>query len=154
MPRVYIFLGVIVGAVAVSTTLYYFVSQKQVSSPVPIVSNGNPIVGTIASDTDSFDVSVLFDGELFTPKDVSVRKGTRVRFLNTSDTEVWPASAVHPTHSIYPEKHESDCLGSSFDACRPLLKDEYFDFTFDAVGEWRYHDHVKAYKTGVVTVTE
>lgn len=118
-------------------------------------SSGNPVAGIVSADSaESYDVLVTFDGEEFSPKELTVKKGTRVRFLNTSNESVWPASAVHPTHSIYPEKDTQNCLGSSFDACRGLAKDEFFDFTFQHVGEWRYHDHIKAFKTGVVTVTE
>jgi len=122
-------------------------SAKKVSEP-----SGNAMVGSLQNDTDPFDIVISFDGEDFSPREITIKKGTRVRFLNTSDTEVWPASAIHPTHTLYPESETSNCLGSSFDSCAKLKKDEYFDFTFQHVGEWRYHDHIRAYKTGVVTV--
>lgn len=116
--------------------------------------SGSPEVGMAADGSGTSDVTVTFDGENFSPRELTVAEGTRVRFLNESDTPVWPASAVHPTHSIYPEKDPANCLGSSFDACKELERGEYFDFTFNHAGEWRYHDHVHAYKTGVITVTE
>lgn len=134
--------------------LYAYSLRDAVSTDAPIPGNGNPVIGSVDADADTYDIVVRFDGELFDPKNIEVQKGTRVRFLNESDTDVWPASAVHPTHSVYPEKSESNCLGSSFDSCRGLKKGEFFDFTFDYPGEWRYHDHIRAYKTGSVTVTE
>lgn len=116
---------------------------------------GNPVVGLAASSDDPFDATITFTGEAYEPAELTVTKGTRVRFINASDdTETWPASAVHPTHSLYPEKRAEDCLGSSFDACRNLKKGEFFDYTFNFTGEWRYHDHAHAYYTGSIIVTE
>lgn len=141
-------------AVAVGVYMYTR-PEGQPAVEVAQSSSGNPIVGMVSAEgTETYDVLVTFDGDVFAPKELTVKKGTRVRFLNTSDESVWPASAVHPTHSIYPEKDTENCLGSSFDACRGLGKDDFFDFTFQHVGEWRYHDHIKAFKTGVVTVIE
>lgn len=146
-------IAALVMVAAVGGALFFFAGRAE--APTGIASSAAaPEVGVAAAGTGRFDVAIAFDGENFEPRELTVAKGTRVRFLNTSDTEVWPASAIHPTHSIYPGKDEADCLGSSFDACRPLEGGEYFDFTFDYAGEWRYHDHIHAYKTGVVTVTE
>jgi len=100
-------------------------------------------------------VVISYTNDGYTPSVVGIKKGKTVRFTNNSqDQETWPASAVHPTHSIYPEKKESDCLGSSFDACRGLKPGESWDFTFNTAGEWRFHDHLHAAKTGVVNVAE
>lgn len=132
----------------------YALTQRSVVKTDIDAADGRPEVGNAADGTGAYDVLVSFDGERFQPDELTVPKGTRVRFLNESDVDVWPASAVHPTHSIYPEHDASNCLGSSFDACRRLTRGEYFDFTFGYAGEWRYHDHVKAYKTGVIVVTE
>lgn len=132
----------------------YLLSQRSLETAALPQTDGRPEVGRAADGTGSYDVLVTFDGETFSPSELEVEKGTRVRFLNESDIEVWPASAVHPTHSIYPEKDDSNCLGSSFDSCKRMVRGEYFDFTFAYAGEWRYHDHIIAYKTGVVLVTE
>lgn len=100
-------------------------------------------------------VTIAFTDEGFVPREVFIKRGDIVRFTNESKTlESWPASAVHPTHSIYPEKTKGDCLGSAFDACRGLKPGESWDFRFTEVGEWRFHDHIHASKTGVVTVSQ
>jgi plastocyanin len=113
---------------------------------------GHGVVGS-ASSTDSYDFLVTFSDDGVSPAEVQIAKGQRVRFLNSSSAAVWPASGVHPTHTLYPEKESTDCLGSSFDACKGLLTGEYFDFTFNYVGTWPYHDHLHAYNTGRITVT-
>ena len=91
----------------------------------------------------------------YAPASVTIKKGETVRFANNTTAEdTWPASSVHPTHSVYPEKSSADCLGSAFDACRGLKPGESWEFTFNEVGEWRFHDHIHASKTGLVVVTE
>lgn len=100
-------------------------------------------------------VIISYTNEGYRPSNVNIKVGDTVRFTNNSeDQETWPASAVHPTHSVYPENTANDCLGSSFDACRGLKSGESWDFRFDRVGEWRFHDHIHASKTGVVNVSE
>ena len=96
--------------------------------------------------------TITYTDEGYTPSTVTIQKGEAVRFVNKSEKETWPASAVHPTHSIYPQKSDSDCLGSSFDACRDLSPGESWEFTFNYEGEWRYHDHLHAYHNGTVIV--
>ncbi len=124
-------------------------SYQSPSSELP----GKGVVGNAESNTDAYDVVIEYTDDGFKPRDITIKRGERVRFLNTSSEGTWPASAIHPTHSLYPEKESTDCLGSSFDSCRILQNGEFFDFTFQYEGEWRFHDHVHAYQTGSITVT-
>ena len=39
----------------------------------------------------------------FSPNSISIKAGDTVTFVNKDTTQHWPASAMHPTHSIYPE---------------------------------------------------
>lgn len=88
----------------------------------------------------------------YEPKEVTIRAGQAVRWVNNSPGEMWPAAAVHPTHAIYPQKSDTDCLGSSFDSCRRLQPGETYEFTFTYEGDWKFHDHVRPSKTGIVKV--
>lgn len=98
---------------------------------------------------------IVFTEEGYAPSKVTIKKGEKIRFENSADEwEMWPASAVHPTHSIYPQSSPSDCLGSSFDACEHLAPGQAWEFVFDEAGEWRFHDHIHPSKTGVITVTD
>jgi len=97
---------------------------------------------------------VTFSDAGFSPATVTVKKGETVRWTNNSSESVWPASAAHPTHAVYPQKSSTDCFGSSFDACKGLANGESWDFTFTEVGTWKYHDHLKVSKFGTVVVTE
>jgi plastocyanin len=99
-----------------------------------------------------FQALVEYTDEGFTPNTVTIGKGDTVRFVNNSSQPLWVASNIHPIHSVYPEKSDQDCLGSSFDTCRVLQAAEFWEFTFDQVGEWGYHNHVRAQDEGVIAV--
>lgn len=82
--------------------------------------------------------------EGYEPKEVTIKQGDVVTWVNKTTEFHWPASDLHPTHGVYPE----------FDPLRPIAPDEEWSFKFDKVGVWKYHDHIRANKTGTVTVTE
>lgn len=88
-------------------------------------------------------ISMTKDG--FSPSDIVVRIGDAVKFLNdTEDGYFWPASNLHPTHELYPE----------FDPREPMGPGDSWTFIFKKKGEWRFHDHLKANKRGVITVID
>ena len=97
-------------------------------------------------------VTITLTDDGYVPSEVTIDKGEAVRWVNESNGDMWPASAVHPTHSLYPEKSPTDCLGSSFDACARIPKGGSWEFTFTDVGSWKFHDHMRPSKTGVVNV--
>lgn len=79
----------------------------------------------------------------YEPKEVTIKQGDVVLWVNESDDFHWPASDLHPTHGVYP----------AFDPLRPLAPGEDWKFKFDQAGVWRFHDHIRANETGTVTVT-
>lgn len=108
----------------------------------------------VVSNTDEPDAFVTYSDSGYAPASVTIKKGDMVRFVNNSNREMWPASAIHPTHAVYPQKSASDCLGSSFDACKAVPPGGSWEFTLSEIGTWRYHDHLSASKTGTIVVTE
>lgn len=78
----------------------------------------------------------------FEPSTLVIPQNNSVRFKNNSLTSSWPASNIHPTHSIYPE----------FDTKRGLNPGEEWVFEFKRPGSWRFHDHLAAEKTGEIKV--
>lgn len=112
---------------------------------------GRAVVGK-KNAPDPYDVQIAYTDSGFATTSIVIKKGTRVRFINESTMSEWPASGIHPTHTLYPEKEPTDCLGSSFDSCASLATGEYFDYTFNYVGEWPFHDHLHGYNTGKIIV--
>ncbi len=86
----------------------------------------------------------------FWPKALVIQKGQSVAWVNKGTELHWPASDVHPTHAIYPEK--SGCIGSKFDACNVVRPSESYSFTFTHAGIWTYHDHLKPELIGTIIV--
>lgn len=125
------------------------------ASPAPTGSareEAEPAEESPAVDPE-FHALISYTEQGYEPSTITVQKGQTVRFVNNHPSqETWPASAIHPTHGIYPEKSAKDCLGSSFDSCRGLKAGEFWEFTFTHAGEWRFHDHLHASKTGVIIV--
>lgn len=86
----------------------------------------------------------------FSPSSVTVSAGQKVKFVNKDTETHWPASDPHPLHTDYPQL--GSCIGSFFDACSALAKDEDWGFVFNEKGTWRYHDHLNPSLKGTVTV--
>lgn len=87
---------------------------------------------------------VMMKNNNYEPKDLSIKKCTKVIFRNVSSEPHWPASNIHPTHGIYPE----------LDPKQPVDAGSEWSFVFDRVGSWKYHDHLKPAIRGVIEVLE
>ena len=100
-------------------------------------------------------VVVYSDGG-YAPKEMTIKKGDKVTFRNESARETWPASAMHPSHTLYPgssiQKCETEEMTRVFDACMGLMQGEEWSFEFQEVGTWNYHDHKHAEHWGTIIV--
>lgn len=86
--------------------------------------------------------TVTYTNEGFVPKEVSIKKGDTIQFLNGTSQDFWPASDLHPTHELLPE----------FDPKKPINAGSSWSFTFKKRGDWRYHDHLRPTFRGLVKV--
>ena len=91
---------------------------------------------------DVLVVQVDYDGAKFSPASVDIKVGDIVIFKNNGDVGFWPASANHPMHTLYPE----------FDAKQSIAPGGKWQFKFEKVGAWKYHDHLNPSATGVINV--
>ena len=92
-----------------------------------------------AEKREAITITVTKEG--FSPANVTVKQKTIVTWLNKSGGLVTVNSAVHPTHLLYPPIN----LGEFKDGSSVQL-------TFDKPGVFKYHDHLDASHTGIVTV--
>ncbi|QQG38663.1 MAG: cupredoxin domain-containing protein [Candidatus Woesearchaeota archaeon] len=128
--------------------------------PLPAVEERPDLTGSGAQEIDEDIIttettaSQIFTVEMsdsgFSSSSLTVNKGDTVKFVAKGSGSYWPASAIHPTHDVYPEA--GGCIGSKFDACKGLTDGEEFSFTFNEAGEWKYHDHLNPSKFGTITV--
>lgn len=144
MKNIYITILVIVVALV---AVWLYTSQNKRRETV------NPAVET----TPAAALTEITYGESgFSPATVEIDAGDVVAFKNNDDRPIWPASAVHPTHRVYPgsgiEKCGTAAAGSIFDACSNVLSGNSWSFRFDEIGTWKYHNHLNPNHTGTVIV--
>lgn len=89
-------------------------------------------------------IEIFYTDEGFSPQDIIITKGVTVDFINQSNKPMWVASNDHPGHGIL----------STFDQFGTADPGGTYEYTFDTVGVWGYHDHIEADKIGSVTVRE
>lgn len=92
--------------------------------------------------TEKKIITITEDG--YSPENIEVEQGTTVVFENESGPDRWPASNDHPTHLKYPE----------FDPKQAISAGDSWEFRFDQIGEWGYHDHLRPEIVGTIFVTE
>lgn len=104
-------------------------------SVTPLTGNG--------ADSSSLpapqEAMIAYSENGFSPASVTVKLGAKVKFVNQGTASMWVASAMHPTHQIYPE----------FD--QKTTGNEY-TFEFTKAGSWNYHNHVNPGHYGKVIV--
>lgn len=115
------------------------ITTTPASEPLTTLGTEPSVTGSVMGKT-----SVSYGADGFSPKSLTVKKGTSVRWINKGNGSMWVASAVHPTHQLLP----------GFDQLKSVGNAGAYEYTFDKVGTWKYHNHVNPSDTGSVVVTE
>lgn len=105
-------------------------------------SSGAPQTTTKGGASERVVVTYTDSG--YAPNPVNIKKGTTVTFVNESSQGMWSASAVHPTHQLLP----------GFDQLKSVSRGGTYEYAFEKVGTWKYHNHVAPTDIGTVVVTE
>lgn len=95
------------------------------------------------NDANEQSTVITFQEGGFSPREVTVAKGTTVTVKNNSSNRLQFSSDDHPTHRIN--------QGMNLPVLAPGESDT---FTAEEVGEWGFHDHIDASFTGMITVVE
>jgi len=93
---------------------------------------------------------ITYTNSGFSPNPLKIRIGTTVTFKNNASKGMWVASAMHPTHKVYPTT--GGCIGSTFDTCGEINPGASWPFKFNIVGNWKYHNHVNPSHFGAIIV--
>jgi len=92
----------------------------------------------------------------FAPANVTIQQGDSITFINMDRLPHWPASDVHPTHSLYPGSDTRKCDTFQkrflFDSCGNVDPEGSYTFTFHTKGNWTFHDHLFPQYIGQVRV--
>lgn len=107
----------------------------------PATTPTNPTANPAAVQTNM----VSYTDQGFSPKEITVKIGMTVTWTNNNTgKQMWVASAPHPVHTDYP----------GFDAKQASAAGGTYSFTFDKVGDWKYHNHTNPSDFGIVHVTQ
>ncbi|MDO8529811.1 MAG: hypothetical protein Q7S10_00145 [bacterium] len=167
--------NLIIGIVAIIVLLVagYFILAMP--SQVPVTENTNEeanqqlnengVAGNEEPDNEvGLDVNVqvpkthqiIYASSGYSPSTLTIKAGDIVRFMNNSSAGMWPASAMHPTHSVYGgatlQSHCPDAENDDFDACKSIAAGQSWSFTFKKTGAWGFHDHLSTGNFGKITV--
>ena len=130
----------IIGGVIIALILGYVTFKGNLSPtnsvPVPTTAENTPVVSNPTEE------KVEYNDTGFTPESITVKKGTSVTWINKSQKPMWVASAIHPTHRELP----------GFDQLESVGNDSEYSYTFDKIGNWKYHNHVSPSDFGSVVV--
>lgn len=154
-------MGVIVALVLIGGGIVYFTSQNgtDLSSDATEDNIGenernNEIDSSVTAAPKTH--AIQMSGSGFSPSPLEINAGDTVTFTNAGNADMWPASAMHPTHTIYPGSDIDKCGTSEenniFDACKGIKSGESWSFTFNEKGSWNYHDHLNSALFGKIAV--
>ena len=146
----------IIGIVVVGIIIFYaFRNPDESIAPSNTENSQTQAVQTPITPIESpvKENIVTYTADGFTPKEITIKVGETIKFINTSGQAMWVGVDEHPTHTQYDgttlKEHCPDTLGAVFDQCK--RGDEY-SFTFKKIGKWDYHNHSKADMSGIVIV--
>ncbi len=151
----------VVGIVAVLAIIggaYWWVSNNQSASDTSqMVDQGASSAAPGTVSDAPMTIEVTYDGSVFTPKDVTIKKGGTVTWKNVSEAKMWVASAQHPSHTVYDGNSRTEHCAADYEGAKPFdqcVGGADYSFTFDKAGKHGYHDHINASAFGSVTVVE
>lgn len=141
-------------AVVVVLGSYFLLKKPEVSTPglnqvTPSATVSAPVT---EKSPPAEQNTVIYTDTGYSPNTLRVKTGATVTFKNESSRSMWSASAVHPTHKLYPAT--GGCIGSAFDACKGVQPGGTWSFKFDIEGTWKYHNHLSPSDTGSIVVEQ
>ncbi len=133
-----------------------FMIQSNNNTQTPSFMGEENTVPLIMEEESQPSLVVSYTDEGYSPKELKIKKGETVMFKNRSSQPMWTASAIHPTHTVYPGTSIQQCAnpqdGSMFDSCLGTSIGENWTFQFDELGSWGYHNHLRPSHWGKVIV--
>lgn len=139
---------IVAAVIVVLIVLWFMLTRPQQPTRAPETTPSTPTSTESASPEAATEgaamkeetvVKVTADG--FSPKEVTIKAGGTVTWMNDDSAAHTVNSVVHPTHQVYPPLN----LGS-------IQPGEKKSLSFPTAGIYKYHDHLNPSLTGSVTV--
>lgn len=131
--------------IILSSLLLFGCNRDKNSSTAPDISNEDQSSTNVTSQGDNVvPVAnlIIIEKDSFNPKNLTVKIGTTVTWINKDPFGHWIASDPYPSKSDLP----------ALDSKKGLLQSEQYKFKFEKVGKFYYHDELNANLTGSITV--
>ena len=122
----------------------YYAAQKQKEVVPPGKEEAKDKAGEDMMKTESKTHKIEMTAAGFSPKELEIKKGDIVEFVNKDSSKHWPASGVHPAHLICP----------GFDSKKRMGAGETYSFTFSEAKTCPFHDHLSPNLFGKIEVEE
>ncbi len=103
---------------------------------------------------------ITYTNKGFNPNYITVRTGSQVEWINTSDKLMWVASDPHPSHTDLPGFDEKGIEGNNVDISLQIFASKAYAhtgqkeyrYTFLKPGVWKYHNHLNPADRGTIVV--
>lgn len=153
-----IIIAIVVVVLVGGGAFYYFrkPAEAPTNSAAQKTENTASVTPEVAATPKEETATVKISNDGFSPKELHVKQGTTVIFENETSETSAPASAKHPTHTVYPGSDVNKCgtqeQSKIFDSCAGIPAGKTWSFTFNEKGSWGYHDHLKPQFFGKIIV--
>ncbi|MBI3980402.1 cupredoxin domain-containing protein [Candidatus Microgenomates bacterium] len=142
MRKSFIFLTLLVVALVIAGCNTQTTQQPATPTEAIIEETTAAPEATNAGEAMMEKVEIKMTDTGFEPKSTTVKTGTVVTFINTGQEDHQVASAPHPQHTDLP----------GFDALKGVKPGESYEFKFEKLGTWKFHDHLNPTLFGSITV--
>lgn len=119
----------------------FYVTRSVVLTAIVVLGLIGTMIFVVSTYFQTDPLTIVRTNDEFEPSEIEIELGDTVTFVNESDEPMWPAANSHPTHNSL----------SDFDPLEPIAPGGSWTYTFNAPGEWGFHDHVRPGFRGVIT---
>lgn len=125
------------------------VNTNTVSALPGTNANTNTAANTNNTTTNNApsESSIVVTASGFSPRTLTVARGTTVTWTNGSGRRAYVAPDTHPSHVKYRGVWDDSAKGD-------MENSQTYSFTFTTAGTYTYHNHLNSSQTGTVIVTE
>ena len=116
----------------------YFIFQ---SNPKPEESSADNNMMEDDKTMMANTATVTYANNVFSPSEVKIKVGDKIKFVNNGTSEIEIASGPHPTHTSYPAFESG-----------PLTLGATYEFTATEKVTIMYHNHLNAKAFGKIVV--
>ncbi len=140
--------GIIAIVLVIAGVVAFGKKDKQTSTDTNTPATTTPAESSSSSDSSNTTnqpaaatAIITYNGSLFSPSQITVKKGDTVEIKNDSSVVVDFESDPHPTHTDNTELNAGE-----------IAPGQSKSFAVNKVGSWGYHNHLNQTQTGTIVV--